>query len=95
METNQLRCWAEINLDALENNMHLIRSKTNPNAKRFDSVSFHEVLNKDLAVMDSTAASLCKDNNIPILVFSIDDPDNIYKAAMGEPNLGTLVDKID
>ena len=69
--------------------------KTNPNAKRFDSVSFHEVLNKDLAVMDSTAASLCKDNNIPILVFSIDDPDNIYKAAMGEPNLGTLVDKID
>lgn len=69
--------------------------KTNPNAKRFDSVSFHEVLNKDLAVMDSTAASLCKDNNIPILVFSIDDPDNIYKAAMGEANLGTLVDKID
>ena len=69
--------------------------KTNPNAKRFDSVSFHEVLNKDLAVMDSTAASLCKDNNIPILVFSIDNPDNIYKAAMGEENLGTLVDKID
>lgn len=68
--------------------------KTNPDAKRFDSVSFHEVLNKDLAVMDSTAASLCKDNNIPILVFSIEQPDNIYKAAIGE-NIGTLVDGND
>lgn len=68
--------------------------KINPEAKRFDSVSFHEVLNKDLAVMDSTAASLCKDNNIPILVFSIDEPDNIYRAAMGE-NIGTLVDAIN
>ncbi len=68
--------------------------KKNPNAKKFDSLSFHEVLNKDLAVMDSTAASLCKDNDIPILVFSIDDPDNIYKAAMGE-NIGTLVNTED
>lgn len=68
--------------------------KKNPNAKKFDSLSFHEVLNKDLAVMDSTAASLCKDNDIPILVFSIDDPDNIYKAAMGE-NIGTLVNTDD
>lgn len=68
--------------------------KKNPNAKKFDSLSFHEVLNKDLAVMDSTAASLCKDNDIPILVFSIDDPDNIYKAAIGE-NIGTLVNTED
>lgn len=68
--------------------------KKNPNAKKFDSLSFHEVLNKDLAVMDSTAASLCKDNDIPILVFSIDDPNNIYKAAMGE-NIGTLVNTDD
>ncbi len=68
--------------------------KKNPNAKKFDSLSFHEVLNKDLAVMDSTAASLCKDNDIPILVFSIDDPDNIYKAAVGE-NIGTLVNTED
>ena len=68
--------------------------KKNPNAKKFDSLSFHEVLNKDLAVMDSTAASLCKDNDIPILVFSIDDPDNIFKAAMGE-NIGTLVNTED
>ena len=64
--------------------------KKNPDAKKYDTLSFHEVLNKDLAVMDSTAASLCKDNDLPILVFSIDDPENIYKAVCGE-NIGTLV----
>ena len=64
--------------------------KKNPNAIKYDFLSFAEVLNKNLAVMDSTAASLCKDNNIPILVFSLDDPDNIFKAACGEP-IGTLV----
>ena len=66
--------------------------KKNPDAVRYDSVSFHDVLNKDLAVMDSTAASLCKDNNIPIVVFSIEDPENIYRAAVGE-NIGTLVNE--
>lgn len=64
--------------------------KKNPDAKKYDTISFHEVLNKDLAVMDSTAASLCKDNNLPILVFSIDDPENIYRAVCGE-NIGTIV----
>lgn len=64
--------------------------KKNPNAVKYDSVTFHEVLNKDLAVMDSTAASLCKDNNLPILVFSIEDPENIYRAVCGE-NIGTVV----
>ena len=68
--------------------------KKNPDAKKYDHVSFHEVLNKDLAVMDSTAASLCKDNDIPILVFSIEEPENIYKAVCGD-NIGTLVDSID
>ncbi len=65
--------------------------KKNPDAKKYDKVSFYEVLNKDLGVMDSTAASLCKDNNIPILVFSIEDPDNIVKAVCGE-NVGTIVE---
>ena len=64
--------------------------KTNPEAKKFDVISFAEVLSKDLAVMDSTASALCKDNNLPILVFSIEDPDNIYKAVCGE-KIGTLV----
>lgn len=65
--------------------------KTNPDAVKFDHISFFDVLNKDLGVMDSTAASLCKDNDIGLIVFSIDDPDNIYKAVKGEP-IGTLVD---
>ncbi|MBR1731586.1 MAG: UMP kinase, partial [Ruminococcus sp.] len=65
--------------------------KTNPDAVKYDHISFYDVLNKDLGVMDSTAASLCKDNDIGIIVFSIDEPDNIYKAVMGEP-IGTLVD---
>lgn len=64
--------------------------KKNPNAKKFDTISFQDVLSKDLAVMDSTASALCKDNNLPILVFSIDDPENIYRAVCGE-NIGTVV----
>lgn len=61
-----------------------------PDAKKYDSLDFHEVLDKQLKVMDSTAASLCMDNNIPLLVFSLDDPDNIFRAAVGE-KLGTVV----
>lgn len=59
-------------------------------AKKYDKLSYLEVLNKDLKVMDSTAASLCKDNNIKILVFSILNPENIYKAVLGE-SIGTIV----
>ena len=64
--------------------------KKNPNAKKFDTITFQDVLSKDLAVMDSTASALCKDNNMPILVFSIEDPENIYRAVCGE-NVGTVV----
>ena len=64
--------------------------KKNPDAKKFDKITFHDVLSKDLAVMDSTASALCKDNELPILVFSIEDPENIYKAVCGE-NIGTVV----
>ena len=64
--------------------------KTNPDAKKYETISHHEVLNKGLNVMDSTAAALCKDNNIPILVFSIEDPENIYRAVCGE-SVGTVV----
>ncbi|MBQ0098146.1 MAG: UMP kinase [Oscillospiraceae bacterium] len=64
--------------------------EVNPNAKRFDKLSFYDVLEKDLKVMDSTAAAICKDNNIDLLVFSIDNPDNIYKAVT-EESVGTLV----
>lgn len=65
--------------------------KTNPDAVKYDHISYQEVLEKGLAVMDSTASALCKDNGIGIIVFSIDDPNNIYKAVHGEA-IGTLVD---
>ena len=59
-------------------------------AKKYDTLSFDEILSHDLKVMDGTAASLCRDNSIPILVFNLDDPQNIVKAIKGE-NVGTVV----
>ncbi|HEX3026264.1 MAG TPA: UMP kinase [Clostridia bacterium] len=64
--------------------------KKNPDAVKYDTLTFMDVLNKNLQVMDSTAATLCKDNHIPILVFNIDRPQNILSAACGE-SLGTIV----
>jgi uridylate kinase len=65
--------------------------KTNPNAKKFQSLTYAYVLNHNLAVMDSTAITLCKDNNnIPIIVFNLSVPGNIRLALKGEP-IGTLV----
>lgn len=61
-------------------------------AKKFDKLNYIEVLEKGLQVMDSTATSLCMDNNIPILVFGLDHPENIRKAILGE-KIGTLVSK--
>ena len=62
----------------------------NPNAKKYDTLTYLDVLNQELGVMDSTATSLCKDNNIPIQVFGVKDPDNIVRAVCGE-KIGTLV----
>lgn len=59
-------------------------------AVKYDRLSYLDILNKDLHVMDSTAASLCKDNNLPILVFNLSNPMNIVAAVKGE-NVGTLV----
>jgi len=64
----------------------------NPEAKKFDTLSFIDVLNKGMGVMDSTATSLCMDNNIPILVFGLNDPENITRAVMGE-DIGTVVSR--
>ena len=64
--------------------------KKNPNAVKYDTLTFSDVLNQNLQVMDSTAASLCRDNHLPILVFSIEEPENIVRAVLGEP-VGTLV----
>ena len=59
-------------------------------AKKYDKLSYIEVLDQGLQVMDSTAITLCMDNNIPILVFGLDDPENIQRAISGE-EIGTLV----
>jgi uridylate kinase len=62
----------------------------NPDAKKFKELEYIEVLQRGLGVMDSTATSLCMDNKIPIVVFSIDEPGNILKAALGN-DIGTIV----
>ena len=64
--------------------------KLNPDAKKYDELTHADVLAQDLHVMDSTAASLCRDNKIEILVFNLDKPENIVKAMVGE-KIGTLV----
>lgn len=63
---------------------------TNPNAAKFDSISYIDVLNKGLGVMDTTATSLCMDNKMPIRVFGLSDPENIIRVLEGE-EIGTLV----
>jgi len=62
----------------------------NSGAKRYERISFSKILGDNLKVMDSTAASMCKDNGIPVLVFSLNDPHNIVRALQGE-NIGTIV----
>ena len=64
--------------------------KTNPNAHRFESLKYIDVLNQGLKVMDSTAIGLCMDNNIPLIVFDMMTPGNMKRAAMGE-KIGTYV----
>ena len=64
--------------------------KKDPDAVRFDSLTYEEVLKKRLAVMDSTATCIAMDNRIPIKVFALREPENILRAARGEA-VGTLV----
>ncbi len=59
-------------------------------ATRFDEITFKEVLDKDLRVMDLTAVTFCKDNSLPVLVFDVMTPGNVRRALLGEP-IGTLV----
>ena len=64
--------------------------QTNPDAKRFDELSYDEVLQRDLKVADATAISLCRDNKLPIVVFNLLEEGNIERAVRGE-KIGTLV----
>lgn len=63
---------------------------TNSDARKFDSITYIDVLNKGLQVMDSTAISLCMDNKLPIITFNLKTPGNVYKVITGE-NIGTTV----
>lgn len=65
--------------------------KVNPNAVKYDHITYLDILNKDLKVMDSTATSLCMDNHIPLIVFGIDNPENMVKAILGE-KVGTIIE---
>ena len=64
----------------------------NKKAKKLDRLNYKDVINMNLGVMDSTAASLCMDNNIPIIVFGLDKPDNIVRVVMGE-DIGTVINE--
>ena len=88
---------AEVNADAilLAKNIDGVYSadpKKDPSAVKYDSITYDDVLAKHLAVMDSTATSMAMDNNIPVLVFALKDPENIVRAVMGE-RIGTIVQK--
>jgi uridylate kinase len=62
----------------------------NPNAFRFESITYLDVLKKNLRVMDLTAVSLCQENKLPMVVFNMDKPDNLLKLVRGE-NIGTII----
>lgn len=64
---------------------------THPEAKKFDRISYLDVLTKDIHVMDSTATSLCMDNNMPMIVFNLNKEGYLYRALKGEP-VGTVVE---
>ena len=66
----------------------------NSNAVKFDSISYLDILKKNLRVMDLTAVSLCQENNLPMIVFNMDIPDNLLKLVMGE-SIGTYIDNTE
>jgi uridylate kinase len=68
--------------------------RTNPNATKFDAISYHDVLTRGLKVADATAFSLCMDNGLPIIVFNLLEDGNIARVVAGE-KIGTLVSSVD
>ena len=86
---------AEIDADAilLAKNIDGVYSadpRKDPTAVKYDSISYDDVLAQHLEVMDSTATSLSMDNKIPVILFALKDPENIYRVVMGE-KIGTIV----
>lgn len=87
---------AEIEADAIlfaktVDGVYSADPKTDKNAVKYDKLSYMDLLEKKLKVIDSTATSLCMDNNIPLVVFAMDDPENIIKIVKGEP-IGTIIE---
>ena len=64
--------------------------KKDPNAKKLDEMTYDDIIHHDLGVIDSTASSFGRDNKLPIIIFGLNDPENIYKAVCGE-KIGTIV----
>lgn len=88
---------AEIGADAilLAKNIDGVYSadpRKDPNAVKYDTITYDEVLAQHLAVMDTTATSLSMDNHLPIVLFALEDPENIYRVVMGE-GVGTTVEE--
>ena len=86
---------AEINADVVMmgkniDGVYTADPRIDPSAKKLDHISYMEILSKDLKVIDSTAASFGNENKMPLLVFGMDDPDNLFKAVSGE-NVGTII----
>jgi uridylate kinase len=63
-----------------------------PNAKKFDEITFDEAYNRGLSIMDLTAFTMCKENNLPVVVFDMNRNGNLKKLILGE-KIGTLVKK--
>lgn len=86
----------EINADVIlmaKNNVDGVYSadpKLDKNAEKYDSLSYMDIINKDLKVMDSTASTMSMDNHIPLIVFNLNEPGNIKRVVVGE-NIGTIV----
>ncbi len=86
---------AEINADVLLlakniDGVYDSDPKKNPNAKKYDDITYKDVIAQGLQAMDTTAITLCMDNNIPIVAFGLSEKDSIYRAAKGE-KIGTLI----
>lgn len=86
---------AEINADTILvaktiDGVYSADPKVDPSAIKYDEITFTEVLNKNLKVMDAAAIAICRDNNIPLAVFALEDPENIVRIVNGE-NIGTIV----
>ena len=64
--------------------------RVNPDAKKFDQLTYMDIINKDLHVMDLTAATLCRENDMPIIAFGLESENGLIKAATGE-KIGTII----